>query len=212
MSSHAKEAFVRAAVDVDNLLWFHEEVGGDGQGKRGRHFQSLNKSAIVLLCAAWETYIETVILECADRNIDAAVKPADMLRSLQKITQTHIRDGKVENAWISAAGDGWKELTKSLARNKVSSLNNPKPGPIIEIMKAVLDIEDVSDNWIWHKNPLGTPSRQLKDFVILRGGIAHGERPRNSVTKSVVNKSYDLIVRSVDCIEIKLAAVGLLPQ
>jgi hypothetical protein len=158
------------------LLWFHESEGGDGQGRRGRHFDSLNKSAVVLLCAAWETYIETVILECVERNIAAANAPNEMLRPLQKIAQSHIREGKVESAWQSVAGDGWKDLTRSLVQGKVSALNTPKPGPVTELIKSVLGVEDIKDNWTWHRNTLGTPSNKLKDFVTLRGGISHGER------------------------------------
>src|ERR1700761_9097270 len=120
MPSAAQGSFDRALDDVDNVLWFHEDAGGQGQGKRGRHVQSLNKSAAVLLCAAWEIYIETVIIECVERNLQTATAPNEMLRSLQKLTQRHIREGKVENAWQSVAGEGWKELTRSLARSRVA--------------------------------------------------------------------------------------------
>jgi hypothetical protein len=210
MPSNAKNSFARALVDVDNLLWFHENEGGDGQGRRGAHFQSLNKSAIVLLCAAWETYVETVIVECVDRNVNAANAPTDMLRPIQKITQLHIREGRVENAWTSVAGDGWKDLTKSLIRGRVAALNTPKPGPVTELIKAALGLEDIKDNWTWHRNPLGTPAAKLGDFVSLRGAIAHGERPEHSVTKARVTQAYDLVSRLVDCVETNLADAGLL--
>lgn len=211
MPSAAKGSFSQALVDVDNLLWFHENEGGNRRGRRGAHFQSLNKSAIVLLCAAWETYIETVILECVDHNVDAVNTPDAMLRSLQKITQTHIREGKVENAWVSVAGDGWKELTKSLVRNRVSALNTPKPGPVTELMKSVLGIDDIKENWTWHRNPLGTPSENLKLFVTRRGAISHGEQLPETVTRASVTAAYDLVSRLVDCVEAKLVLEGLLP-
>lgn len=210
MPSAAQSSFELALDDVENVLWFHENAGGQGQGKRGRHFQSLNKSAAVLLCAAWEIYIETVIMECVERDLQAATTPTEMLRSLQKLTQRHIRDGKVENAWQSVAGDGWKELTRSLARGRVAALNTPKPGPITELFKAVLGVEDIKDNWVWHKNPLGVPSGKLQNFVSLRGSIAHGEQLPETLTKARVEAAYDTIDHLVDCVEAKLVDEGLL--
>jgi hypothetical protein len=210
MPSAAQDSFEQALEDVDNVLWFHESAGGQGQGKRGRHFQSLNKSAAVLLCAAWEIYIETVVMECVERNVDSATIPTEMLRSLQRLTQRHIREGKVENAWQSVAGEGWRELTKSLARGHVAALNTPKPGPITELFKSVLGVEDIKDNWVWHKNPLGGPSEKLKNFVSLRGSIAHGEQLPETLTKARVEAAYDLVDRLVECVEIKLVNEGLL--
>lgn len=210
MPSAAEGSFDRALDDVDNVLWFHENTGGQGKGKRGRHFQSLNKSATVLLCAAWEIYIETVIMECVERNLQASTTPTDMLGSLQKLTQRHIREGKVENAWQSVAGEGWKDLTRALAQGRVAALNTPKPGPITELFKAVLGVEDIKDNWVWHKNPLGTPSDKLTSFVSLRGSIAHGEQLAETLTKARVEAAYDLIDHLVECVEAKLVDLGLL--
>ena len=210
MPSAAQGSFERALGDVNNVLWFHTNTGGEGQGKRGRHFESLNKSAAVLLCAAWEIYIETVVVECVDRNLEAATAPTEMLRSLQRLTQAHIREGKVENAWQSVAGDGWKPLTRSLTQGRVGALNTPKPGPIIELFKSILGLPDVTDNWSWHKNPLGTPAEKLKQFVTLRGSIAHGEQLAQTLTKARVESAYDTINHLVDCVEAKLVAEGLL--
>jgi hypothetical protein len=210
MPSAAKSSFERALIDVDNVLWFHANEGGDGRGKRGKHFESLNKSAAVLLCAAWEIYVETVIMECVDRNLEAATVPTEMLKSLQKLTQAHVRNGKVENAWQSVAGEGWKDLTRSLAQSRVGGLNTPKPGPITELMDGVLGIDDIKDNWSWHKNPIGTPADKLKAFVSLRGGIAHGEQLEQTLTKAKVEAAYQTIMHLVDCVEAKLVEEDLL--
>lgn len=91
MSSNAYDAFKHALTDVDNLIWFHKNEGGQGRGRRGTHFQSLNKSAIVLLCASLETYLEKVIIECADINVSGASNPDDLLSSIQKLIQSHVR-------------------------------------------------------------------------------------------------------------------------
>ena len=211
MPSDAKTAFTRALADVENLIWFHENEGGLGQGRRPAHFQSLNKSAVVLLCASWEIYIEMVILECAERSIAGAATPHAMLKSLQKLVQAHVRTGKVENAWQSVAGEGWKDLARSMAKNRVAALNTPKPGPVTELMDTVLGVDDIKTNWSWKNSPDGVPAQRLLDFVTLRGSIAHGEQLDEGLTKARVQTSQRLIVRLVNCVEAKLLAEHLLP-
>lgn len=115
--STAKVHFEAALADVDTLLEFHEVLhGGPRPGRRTARLQSLNKSAIVMLCAAWETYIETVIQEAADAQIDAANHPQEMLDSIGKLVATDIKRAKDELSWYDIAGAGWKiEQRRSLA-------------------------------------------------------------------------------------------------
>ena len=76
--SRAKASFKAALGDVTNVLGFHEGIGGKGRGRRPDSLSSLNKSGIVLLCAAWESYVEAVIVDCAENNVAKATKPSDL--------------------------------------------------------------------------------------------------------------------------------------
>lgn len=96
MPSNAYAHFSTSLTDVDNLLWFHGNTGGAGQGRRSSEFQSLNKSAIVLICAAWESYIEAVIMECTEINIQSSTDPSHMLRPLKKLLRTIFGMGKLK--------------------------------------------------------------------------------------------------------------------
>ena len=49
--------FLSNIAEVRRLLEIHEKVTGKGPGKR-RNVQVLNKSAIILLVACWEAYVE----------------------------------------------------------------------------------------------------------------------------------------------------------
>lgn len=46
--------------DVRQLLAAHEQIAGAGRGRK-RDVEVLNKSAIVLLVACWEVYVEDVV-------------------------------------------------------------------------------------------------------------------------------------------------------
>jgi len=210
MPSSADASFRRALTDVNNLMVFHENEGGNAPGRRSADLGSLNKSAIVLLCAAWESYVEFVIRECAVRNIDAAMAPSDMLKPLRKLVSSHLRSDKDESTWERTAGEGWRDLTKSCVHSIVSILNTPKTVQVFSLMKEVLGVSDLDGTWSWHKNPLGKPARRLNAFVALRGSIAHGEVLPNNVKKKQVTEAKDLLSRLVEKVETRLIADGLL--
>ncbi len=205
----AHDNFSLALGDVTNLMGFHAEHGGDGPGRRPVRLQSLNKSAVVLLCAAWESYVESVILEVAYASIHQAAGPDEMLQSIQTLTARHIKDAKDERVWRSAAGDGWRDLSRSVVRNKLWGFNTPKRHQVELLFRQILGVKDVDRNWEWHRSPAPQPSQRLDAFVALRGSIAHGERRAEAVRKRDVDEGVNLTTRLVAKIEERLAGEGL---
>ena len=209
MPSAAKSSFESALVDVTNLMEFHANEGGDAPGRRPANLQSLNKSAVVLLCAAWESYVEYVITECAAANITEAELPKDLMKSLRKLVSRYVRDSKDESAWIKTAGSGWKDVAREVVTAKVSLLNTPKTNQVSILFEDILGVTKVENIWSWAKNELGGPARRLDDFVKLRGSIAHGAQ-KDSVNKNQVTGAQDLIVRLVNKVEERLTSDALL--
>lgn len=68
MASHAFGAFQYNLVDVERLIESHGALSGTGQGRRG--LGHLTRAGVVLLCAAWELYLEHVLLCCGLMNTD----------------------------------------------------------------------------------------------------------------------------------------------
>jgi hypothetical protein len=209
--SQAKASFEAALRDVTNLLQFHEVVGGQGPGRRPDTLGSLNKSGIVLLCATWESYIEFVIIECAEQHIAAARRPGDMRKSLSKLVASVVRNEKDDRAWQKVAGNGWREVGLSAVKEKVGALNTPKSKNISNLFHDLLDVQDIESNWQWHRSVLGVAKTRLDDFVGLRGSIAHGERRNENITKVQVTQAQDLITRLVEKVEERLTTENLLP-
>lgn len=210
MPSTSHVAFLRALIDVDNLMEFHEKAGGVARGRRAKRLQSLNKSAVVLLCAAWESYIESVIRECATQNIAGAETPAQMRKSLRKLVASHVKNSEHELSWESVTGDAWRDVARSMVTNKTALLNTPKRTQVNDLFRSVLGIKDIEQTWAWHKNPLGTPAVRLDNFVALRGSIAHGDVQEKSVTKAHVSAARELLERLVDKVEERLTNENLL--
>lgn len=108
---------------------------------------------------------------------------------------------KMRGAWRSLAGRGWKDVAISVISDRVMALNTPKPGPIRELFKIILGVENVTDDWTWKKNDNDRVLGRLGDFVTMRGSIAHGEVLSYTVTKSQLRYQVDFIERVIPLIE-----------
>lgn len=208
--SKAENGFKTSVSDVKHLMEFHEEVGGTAPGKREYRLQSLNKSAVVLLCAAWESYVEDVIRECADVAIGKAKLASDLPKALQGLIVKTIEADKHELAMLSLAGEGWRDRAKSAVESVVAPFNTPKAQRVATLFKTVLGVADIHKGWSWHKNQNGEPATRLDEFVELRGAIAHGGVTGGSVNKIQVTQALDLIERIIATVETRLKNDALL--
>ena len=113
-------------------MHFHQNEGGVAPGRRNSDLGSLNKSAVVLLCAAWESYIEAVVLECVQfdiskRKMRQMICERASVRSLESVLGMIKMSGY---GWI-ACGEGWKKLALDVAAEKIGALNTPKEAQIV---------------------------------------------------------------------------------
>ena len=61
MPSKAYIEFEKNIVDVDHLISTHAAMNNGGRGKKG--LGHITRSGIVMLCATWELYIESLLCE-----------------------------------------------------------------------------------------------------------------------------------------------------
>jgi hypothetical protein len=195
--SLAELSFRAAVADVRHLMEFHEEAGGTGPGKREYRLQSLNKSALVLLCAGWESYVEDVIREAAMDRVSAAQKPGELPVALQQLIVRSIEQDKHDLAMLSLAGEGWQECAERAVESVVTAFNTPKTQRVSSLFRTALGLNDIEKAWTWHKNTEGQPAKKLDEFVGLRGAIAHGGVTGGAVLKIHVTNSLDLIERVI---------------
>lgn len=206
--SNAKQAFKTALTDVRSLLDFHEAVGGTGPGKRPYNLTALNKSGIVLLCATWELYIESIIIECVSEHLKSITKPSDLRKSLSALILPFVQKEKDERSWHQLAGGGWKNVITIAVAERVKALNTPKVGPISGHFHSILGIKDITDSWYWQNTTSQVAMKRLDDFVTLRGSIAHGEPRAANLNKKAVTSALFLITQLVDRTDDHLSREG----
>ena len=151
--------------EIKRLLDSHAELRKGSKGPDPHN--TILKSSVVFLCAAWEYYCENLALEAAKKIADATFDPMDLpdaIRWQLNLSVHHAEVGKANS--IKLAGNGWKEVYVDLVCQFCDQLNTPKAKPLNELFKKCLGIRDISGNWtVGHGD--------IDKFVTLRGDIAH---------------------------------------
>jgi len=165
MPSPALQKFEsKLIVDVDKIISTHASINHSGQGRRG--LGHLTRSGVVMLCAAWEVYIEEVILESVLYLSTELQHPKELPKKVQKELARVVKESKHELKPLELAGEGWKTLYKNHARETLVTLNTPKSGNLDKLFYRFLGIEQLSS--IWSNGVDG-----INQFVSIRGDIAH---------------------------------------
>lgn len=124
MPSKAYSDFKTNIIDVDNLIDAHSSLNTGNRGKKG--LGHITRSGIVMLCATWELYIESLLCESlgilANRKSTPKNLPTLIQKSLAKLT----KEDKHELKPLELAGDGWRSTLIDYAKAETDILHTPK--------------------------------------------------------------------------------------
>ena len=188
---------VRANIaEVNLLLRIHQKLTGSAPGRR-RDVQMLNKSAILLLVATWEAYIEDLALEAVRFLVENVSKVDELPERALVRTSLRLEKDKHENSIWRLSGDGWKNELLAQAEIETSKLNTPSPQNVDKLIENILGLRNLSQNWYWKGASRDSTIRRLNKLIEVRGEIAHRMAVNGSVTKTYVEKNVELIKRLV---------------
>lgn len=192
MPSHAYNTFKKSLIsDVDELISIHTEYSTGKKGKQS--LGHLTRSALILICTAFEQYIEMVSKEYIDniKNNNALSKTNNILK---KSFATFIKGNKHELYCLKLIGEGWKECLSEYIESKIQSFNTPNSENINNLFKDAIGI-DISN--IFDKSRRS----MLDKFIEERGDITHNSANAHYPHKSdVVNYRNNIcnIVMALD--------------
>ena len=197
MASKSRNALDENLADIDRLLAFHSDKGGDKRGRRHK-LEVLNKSAIVLITSYWEAYCEDIAAEALEHILDNANSSDDIPEEIKKMISKELKKDLNELSVWKVADDKWKQFLtdriEKLKEERNRNLNTPKTGNIDKLFESALGLSKVSSSWRWSKKLTVKGAREkLDNFVVLRGEIAHRGKTAKSVQKSQVVDYRDFI-------------------
>lgn len=195
---HPVAAFLENTAEVEQLLALHEEKTGK---QRGRRFgvEILNKSAIVLLTACWEAFIEDTASEALEFILSEITEPSKLPKAVLNRVAKLLKDDKNNLKVWDLAQSGWRKVLldykQQMLHAHIGFFNTPKAGNIDNLFGALLDLPNLSDSWSWRKIPAKSAKWRLAHYIDLRGGIAHRVKASKAVHKWDVIDYRDFINR-----------------
>lgn len=157
-----------AMKDIEKIFSNYEELKGYHKGRRS--LDHLFRSGVLLLAAAFESYIEDVIVESAN-IISSQIEINDLPIQVKKKILQCIKKEKNELAAIELlAGDNWIGYYIQIVEKEVSNLNSPKTHLINGLMNDLLGIENLITQL---SLKIIDEVNELDEFISVRGQIAH---------------------------------------
>jgi len=194
-------AFEENCGDVERLLDIHRELAGDGPGKK-HGVEVLNKSAVVLMCAAWEAYCEDIAAEAIDHLVNHAANASKLPKELRKQIARELERDLDNLAVWRLADDSWRQLlqarTQTLADERNRNLNTPKTANIRSLFRDAIGLPNVPSAWYWQKMSAVQAAEKLDSYVTLRGDIAHRSKAAATIKKSHASKFGEHVKRLVE--------------
>jgi hypothetical protein len=172
MPSQAFVHFRQNILDVDKLIESHRLLNNGNPGKKG--LGHITRSGIVILCATWELYIESLLNESLTLLLSRKNHPNELPTIAKKTLARLVKEDKHDLKPIELAGDGWRNTFSVYAQRETDLLNSPKSEKIDTLYKRYLGIVNLSSSWV-------TPPTDLDTFVGKRGAIAHQGRQANYI-------------------------------
>jgi hypothetical protein len=162
---------------------------GNSPGRK-HNVEVLNKSAIVLLVACWESFIEDLASAAFEAMLanaaDHTVFPSDVLTHASRALRT---DSDTRKVW-RLADAGWRTVLADhkaeLFKEYIGKLNTPKPKQVDGLFSFLIGIKSLSATWSWHKSSASHAASKLTELVELRGSVAHRVAASAAVHKATV--------------------------
>lgn len=172
MPSESFKEFEQNLTDVKRIVSLHNTLSRpNGAGRRGkRGLGHLTRGGIVLLCAAWERYVESVLEEGAaflGRRHSHATLPAGP----RQFVLDYVNHNQTPHTQADLQNNLEAALVAAVQR-KTEKLNTPKHAKVQPLFANVLGVVDIAAAWSCGHQP-------IDNFVVLRGGVAHrgGQAP-----------------------------------
>jgi RiboL-PSP-HEPN len=168
----AYSAFLENMAEVRALLKIHGILGGSAPGRRWGT-EVLNKTAIVLLVACWEAYLEDVAAFAFQKLLACCTEPREFPKDVLKRVGDSLRACKDERMIWNIAGDGWKAALSDYRSKVIDSFHNPNSKSVDGFFFQVLGLKEISTCWHWPGMSVERARAKLNGLVSIRGSIAH---------------------------------------
>jgi len=120
-------------TDVERIIASHGQLNYRGKGRSG--LGHITRSEVLMLCAAWELYIEEVMREGLGYFLSKPDSPKELLKIIQKELSSNVKNPKHELKPLELAGEGWKSSHINHAEEVLRGVSTPQSGNLNPLLK-----------------------------------------------------------------------------
>lgn len=187
-------------ADVDRLLAIHAELTGTERGRRVG-VEVLHKSAVVLITVSWEAFVEDLATEGFDFLLDQA-NTHDAIPSKVRalVAKSLLREmGQNDLKLWDLADTGWKSVLSGYKQSSVvqyaGNLNTPSSDNVDNLFESLVGIRKISSFWYWPGQAVENSRQRLRDYITVRGQIAHRVATNENINKAYVRAYANFVYR-----------------
>jgi len=185
--------------EVDRLMDIHLKISGSGPGRK-QNVQVINKSAIILLLACWEAYVEDLAENAFKHMLKTATSPKIFPDHVLALAAKQVTKLGPERIW-ELADVGWK-ISLENHKDKIlekyiikGSFNTPSAQNIDRLYAELIGLTSASKQWYWPGMSRVNTKDKLQDLIELRGQIAHRVESSKPVYKKDIVEYKNFIGR-----------------
>lgn len=194
---HVKN-LISNTIEVMQLVKFHERIAGEGCGRK-YNVEIINKSALVLLVACWESFVEDLASLAFEKLFKETKSPFVFPHKVLTLASKSLREAEDEREIWQLAGDGWRTILAAhkikLLENKIDTFNTPRPNQIEKLFVELIGLSGLSKFWHWKGLSNQRALQILNELIQHRGDIAHRVKAAKPIRKEYVLRMASFIQR-----------------
>lgn len=168
-------------TEVGRLLSLHSAAAGNGPGRK-YDVEILNKSAIVLMVACREAFVE----DLATTSLEHMLRHAKSHETFPENVRERVASkNQGLNSW-KLAGDGWKKVLRDnlaeVLSKTVGSLNTPKTAQVNDLFEKTIGHKQLSDKWAWSGRSAKSSTTDLISWLRSEATLRTESKPRKMFT------------------------------
>lgn len=190
--------FAENMKEVDRLIVIHETLSGTHRGRRFG-MEVINKSAIVLITACWESLVEDIGEQGFEWMVRNTNKHSVIPQKVLTLASKNLKEDKDEGKIWKLAGDGWRAILQEHRQETIEkhlhTFHTPNADNVDALFRDLFGVKKISSSWFWTGMKSENARDRLREYIKLRGDIAHRVSTSKSVTKKQVQDYRDFAYR-----------------
>jgi hypothetical protein len=192
------DTFALNMAEIERLVDIHKKLGGGGPGRR-HNLEVLNRSALVLLVACWEAFVEDLAAQAFQALLDGAPEPDVFPAGVLTLASKSRRESPDPRKVWDLAGKGWRQVLMDhrdvVLDRYIGKWNTPKPSQVDELLEKLIGFSKCSSHWSWRGVSRSAAVDRLEKLVTRRGAIAHRLTGGRRAGKAEVVSGVSLVLQ-----------------